>query len=161
MSGLNAPSFASLVAGCLLLVSQAPLAGNAPASQLPPAHSSSTAMPLTAPIAADCIPAWVIDAAGIRRLPDRCIETTPATAHIEVAVPPENDRCEPPWFIDSKGKQRIRSECLESNPSQASTAAGPAVAPRARSEDRNTADCDRQPHWIDANGIRRLRQQCL
>src|SRR5688500_722344 len=103
MSGLNAPSFVSLVAGCLLLVSQAPLAGKAPASQVPPAQPSSTAMTLTAPIAADCIPAWVIDAAGIRQLPDRCIETTPAAANIEVAVPPEGDRCEPPWFVDSKG----------------------------------------------------------
>jgi len=95
MSGLNAPSFSLLVAGCLLLVSQAALAGDAPASQVLPAQpSSSTVMPLTSSMAADCIPAWLIDATGIRRLPDRCVET--ATANIEAAVAPGHAPCDPP-----------------------------------------------------------------
>jgi hypothetical protein len=74
-----------------------------------------TAAPVPIADAAEdgCVPSWLIDASGIRRLPDRCPNTAPASAAAAPVVEAAagSDSCAPSWVIDGKGIQRVRSGC--------------------------------------------------
>src|SRR5215510_1311716 len=93
-----------VVAACLLLANRGAFAGEpSPLSPPLPPSPQPSAGTLEAPApatASHCIPAWVIDAAGTRQLPDRCIEDTVAP---QIAVPAADDRCEQMWFVDAQG----------------------------------------------------------
>ena len=138
------PSLPLLLAAGLLLVNQAPGARNAPAGLLKLSEPTPLASEAYA-VAPNCVPAWIIDASGIRRLPDRCgAATEPAaaaaagTAAVVLAQPPAN----------SGASKKPRS----ATPARG-TAAG---AARKRAGQHCSV-----PYWLDARGFRRLRPGCL
>jgi hypothetical protein len=165
-----------VIAAGLLLLSQASRAGAASENQ--PAPAPQPCPPATATLATsaqllvvDCVPAWVIDAFGVRRLPDRCstadadaIDAAPTTPSAGAALPTALDRCDPPVFVDTKGILRIRPACLESTstlsaptpPSVSAATSTPSPPPTVADD----AACD-SPTFVDAKGIRRIRLSCL
>ncbi len=159
MSRSEKPCAVLLVAASSLLVSQFAFA-DAPATPSP--QPSDAALEAAAPPAdAHCVPAWVIDAAGIRQLPERCVDNSATT---EIGVSDPDSRCDPPWFIDAKGIRRARQECLR-DPAQVAPAAPPggvtgksSPAPAASG---SQPDACEQPDWVDQHGIKRLKMQCL
>src|SRR5688572_1845774 len=146
---------------CLLLMGQAPPPHAAPPAVTTPAvpaqavPAEGATPPVVCP-AEKLSPAWLIDANGARRLPDRC-EAMPADAAgaaITVVMPPprqvaapamDSAACDPPWFVDDAGIQRLRLECLDSE----------LDAPALPVSGASVPGC--APYWIDSSGIRRLR----
>jgi hypothetical protein len=162
------PRLAWLIAISMLLSRQASAAGDAPVDHVAsPQPTDLTPAALgVGSVAADCIPAWVIDADGIRRLPDRC-PSAAGTAAAEVATPSaarspaEPEPCEPPWFVDAVGIRRIRHECLAAEPEPpAATSSLVPSAPAALDGLDAPSDCDPM-YWVDGRGIQRLRPECL
>jgi hypothetical protein len=101
---------------------------------------------------------WVVDASGIRQLPDRCLDpNAPATTAAIVAASTEQQPCDPPTYVDAQGIRRVHPECLASpTPPASSSAATPPAAPTSAEDQR----CD-PPWWLDEKGIRRLKMVCL
>jgi hypothetical protein len=109
---------------------------------------------------------WVIDAEGIRRLPDRCpsaagpTDGEAATSASINAAPSE--LCDPPWFVDVMGIQRVRQQCLAADvepPALASSVLSPSAPAPSEGLDAGS-DCDPM-YWVDVRGIQRLRVECL
>ena len=109
--------------------------------------------PGTETVPAPCIVVWVVDAAGIRQLPGRCLDIQALANTAALGAASTAEPCESPTFVDARGIWRVRPECLNDTPSPGSVvpaAAAPPADPR----------CD-PPWYVDARGIRRLRQSCL
>lgn len=143
--------------------------------QLPEGCLDSSAPASTAALAAPsteepCDPPTFVDARGIRRVRRECLGALPSPAPVgrAGAAPPADPRCDPPWRFDEKGIQRLKLECLStgsdvstamanaaSQPPPAATSPAPAAA---RPFEGNSCD---PPWYVDARGIRRLRQNCL
>jgi len=144
------PSLPLLLAAALLLVNQAPGARNAGLLKLSePTPLASEAYA----VAPNCVPVWIGDASGIRRLPDRCGGTTPAAATVSASAAASATAsaalAQPPTSLASKNKAR-------SSP----TVRGRASATGAAAKGRASQDCS-NPYWFDARGVRRLRPSCL
>jgi hypothetical protein len=146
MPGSETPSLPLLLAAGLLLVNQAPAARGAPADSLQLLEPT----PLVAEaysVAPNCVPAWLIDASGIRRLPDRCGAATEPAASTAAAALLQL----PATSLAAQSTERAAASAPV--PARAS-ARGKARKPRAGQ------DCS-DPFWLDARGIRRLRPGCL
>jgi hypothetical protein len=105
-----------------------------------------------------CIPAWAIDASGVRRLPDRCPDESARSA---APAPVAADDA-----LGASGQpERVR---VSSAGVAASSAAAPSASAKATRRParaatrtaRGAAGCE-QPFWTDARGVRRLRSGCL
>jgi len=141
-----------------------------PAAPVPPSVQSPCPPPAeTTP--SNCVPAWVIDASGVRQLPDRCLEPVAAADTAALSAPSVDDPCDPPTFVDAHGIQRVRPLCLAGSPSPAPAAlsappilsAPPKLAapPTAATPAPTDRSCDDSPTFVDAHGIRRVRPVCL
>ena len=153
------PWAAWLGAAGSLLVSQFAFADGTSAP--PPQPADAPLEVAAAPANAHCVPAWVIDAAGIQQLPDHCLAND---ATDEIALPDSDAGCEPPWFIDATGIRRVRQECLRGTAQPAPAApVGGAAAKRspAPAASRSQSDGCEQPFWVDQHGIQRLKMRCL
>src|SRR6188768_1710274 len=112
-----------------------------PAAPMPRSAQSPCPPPVeTAP--ANCVPAWVIDASGVRQLPDRCPDPVAAADTAAPAAPsipsaartattpapaPAGDSCDDsPTFLDARGIRRVRPVCLAGSPAPAPAATPPA-----------------------------------
>jgi hypothetical protein len=142
------------------------------------AASDSTAITAASATGA-CDPPWWLDAHGIQRLKIKCLGPAPGQAEVSaperVATASDStadrstasatDDCDPPWWLDAHGIQRLKVKCLGPAPGQAEVSAPdrlpaashslPATSPALPAE-----HCD-PPWYFDANGIQRLRPQCL
>jgi hypothetical protein len=112
-----------------------------------------------------CIPAWLINARGIQRLPDRCAGTTASPS--DSAVPATDPVCAPHWSVDAKGIRQLSPDCVqtEAPPAGAATVAPTATTSTARpratvSRSRGRPGCD-PPTYTDANGLQRVKRKCL
>jgi hypothetical protein len=159
MNSSAKPCAALWVAAGSLLASQLAFAEE---RSLPSLQPSDVPLGAAAPPEdAHCIPSWVIDAAGTRRLPDRCLENG---ASSESAPADTDPRCDPPWFIDAKGIRRVRQECMRSPAQPAAAAPAGGIAAKgllAPAASGSQPDVCEQPFWLDQHGIKRLKRQCL
>jgi hypothetical protein len=146
---------------------------------LPDARKTAGPLAGVVPVNAGCEPPWFVDSRGIQRIRPECLGPAPARAKVTApARPPtasystpanvpasRTDGCDPPWWLDAKGIRRLKMKCLGAAPARAEVTA-PARLPAASQSTSaitpasRTDGCD-PPWWLDANGIRRLRPQCL
>jgi hypothetical protein len=135
------PSLPLLLAAALLLVNQAPSSRKAPAGLLELSEPTPLASSEAYAVAPNCVPAWIIDTTGIRRLPDRCGAATAASAGTAALA-----------LVQEPASGVAPKKPRSTTPARA-TAAGAA-------RKRAGQDCA-DPYWLDARGVRRLRPGCL
>jgi hypothetical protein len=101
-----------------------------------------------------CIPAWAIDASGIRRLPDRCPDESPASGASALAAADALSAAAAPERPLVSNAGGVVSSAAAPGSAKAKAKRRPARAAGA------TARCE-QPYWTDARGVRRLRPACM
>jgi hypothetical protein len=152
------PGLAVMVAAGLALVGQAHVANGQSANPSAPTRPEGADGVQPGDTAPACVPVWVIDAAGITRLSERCPRTPIATTQSQAVAPAQDDDCDPPWFVDANGIRRLHMQCLDAAPEPPAIIAPARPGPGATASASDSCD----PPWVlDANGIRRLHMQCL
>jgi hypothetical protein len=150
-SGVTRPAVASVPAA-----SVRPVVGSAGARSTGRSIVVARATPGVTP--SICIPAWTIDASGIRRLPDRCPdESAQPAAPAPVAADDALGASARPE------RMRVSSAGVAASSAAPPSASAKATRRPARAATRmarSAARCE-QPFWTDARGVRRLRPGCL
>jgi len=179
MRGSDPPSLPLLLAAGLLLVNQAPARGaitrSPMTSSLAREGTASVKLADATPapsdsyeVAPSCVPAWVVDASGIRRLPDRCGTTGASTAPAMpagVSLSPLPAPSAPaPGAAVTPASSVPAANVPAANVPAASV---PAVVTPARTvidarhvRARASKECS-PPTYVDQRGVRRLKPNCL